>query len=67
MFFRNVLLLAALAVLTTTVGLVLFVLPGLFVLVICSLAFWYLFAHYGRKVGIQEPDFTLAGSMPTTV
>jgi Protein of unknown function (DUF4013) len=67
MLFLNVLLLAALTLLTSTVGLVLFVLPGLFVFVICSLAFWYLFAHYGRKVGIHKPDFTLTKSTPPVV
>jgi Protein of unknown function (DUF4013) len=53
--FLNVFLLGAFTVLATTVGLVLLVLPGLFVFVICSLAFWYLFAQYNGRVAIQKP------------
>ena len=41
---------------TTIVGLVLFILPGLFAFVICSLAVWYLFAQYSINAEIQMSD-----------
>lgn len=62
MLLLNVLLLQSLAVLAISVGLVLFILPGLFALVVCSLAYWHLFAQYSRSVGIQQPDVLFAKS-----
>ena len=52
----NVILLAVIAVIATVVGLALFILPGLFVFVVCSLALWYMFAQYGMQVGIHKPS-----------
>ncbi len=57
-FFLNVILLDVIAVIATTVGIVLFILPGLFVFVISSLALWYMIAQYSIKVGINKPAFT---------
>lgn len=62
MLFLNVLLLGVIAVIATTIGLVLFILPGLFVFVICSMALWYMFANYSIRVVIHKPDFTLTKS-----
>jgi len=62
MLFLNVLLLDVIAVLATTVGLVLLILPGLFAFVICSLALWYMFAQYCIGVGISKPDLTFTRS-----
>lgn len=63
----NVILLGAVAVLTTTVGLMLFILPGLFAFVICSLAFWYLFAQYSRSAEIFPSGFALTTNTPLLV
>ena len=41
---------------------VLFILPGLYVFVICSLALWYMFANYGIRVGISKPGFIFTNS-----
>ncbi len=62
MLFLNVFLLSVIAVLATTVGLVLFVLPGLFAFVICSLALWYMLAQYSISVGISKPDLIFTKS-----
>ena len=59
MLFLHILLLYVVALIVTTVGLVLFILPGLFAFVICSLALWYMFADYAIRVGIRKPDFIL--------
>ncbi len=59
----NVLMLGVIAVLATTVGLVMLILPGLFAFVICSLALWYMFAQYSIRVGIYKPDFTFTSSI----
>ena len=67
MLFLNAILLVGITVITTSVGLVLFILPGLFVFVICSLALWYLFADYGRKIGIAKPDFITTKSATLVV
>ena len=63
----NVLFLAVLTVIATTVGLVLFILPGLFVFVVCSLALWYIFALYGIRVGINKPSFPLTTKNTTSI
>lgn len=42
------------AAVTITVGLVLLILPGLFMLVTCSLAWWYTLACYSIEVGIGK-------------
>jgi uncharacterized membrane protein len=60
--FLNVLLLSVIAVLATTVGLVLLILPGLFAFVTCSLALWYMFAQYSISVGIHKPNLTFTRS-----
>jgi hypothetical protein len=62
MLLLNILLLDGIAVLTASIGLVLFLLPGLFALVVCSLAFWYLFAQYRQHLGRDQPDFSVAKS-----
>lgn len=48
----NVLLLDVLAIVAISVGLVLFILPSLFVFVICSLALWHMFARYSIFIGL---------------
>lgn len=57
--FLNVLLLDVITIIATFAGLVLFILPGLFAFVICSLALWYIVADYGVRVGIHKPNFIL--------
>ncbi len=67
MLFLNVLLLGIIAVITIAAGLMLFILPGLFVVVICSLALWYMFAHYGIRAGISKPGFTFTKNTTSIV
>ena len=66
MLLLNILLLDGITVLATSVGLVLFLLPGLFALVVCSLAFWYLLAQYRQRLGRDQPDVSFANS-PTAL
>ncbi len=54
MLLLNIILLYAMAIIATTIGLVLFILPGLFVFVVCSLALWYMFAYYSMEVGVNK-------------
>lgn len=55
MLFLNVLLLDVITVTATIVGLVLFILPGLFVFVVCTLALWYVFVRYRMLIEIKAP------------
>ena len=58
----KLILLGGITVITTTLGLLLFILPGLFAFVLCSLALWYLFAQYSMRAWIHKPDVTFAKS-----
>ena len=60
----NLILLCAITFITTTIGLVLLILPGLFAFVLCSLAIWYVFAHYGISSRMFTPGFTPTKNSP---
>lgn len=51
----NILLLGSFAIIVTTVGLVLFILPGLLAFVVCSLAFWQMSAQYALRSWLHTP------------
>jgi len=55
----NVILLAVIAIIAITIGLMLFILPGLFIFVTYSLALWYMFADYSINAGIHKPEIAL--------
>ncbi|GCE15373.1 DUF4013 domain-containing protein [Tengunoibacter tsumagoiensis] len=54
----NLFLLGIITLLVSSLGLILLVLPGLFTIVVGSLAMWYLFAHYGMQIGITPINST---------
>ncbi|GCE31923.1 hypothetical protein KDA_74070 [Dictyobacter alpinus] len=54
----NLFLLGVITLLVSCLGLVLLVLPGLFTIVVCSLAMGYLFARYGMQIGIASINST---------
>lgn len=65
--FLSVFLLYVVTVIATAIGLVLFIVPGLFAFVICSLALWYMFAQYTMRVGMYKPVFTFTRSTASTL
>ncbi len=67
MLFLNVILLAVITVLTTIIGLVLLIVPGLCAFVICSLAMWYLFAQYSMHTEAQAPALVVTDSVLLTL
>ena len=64
MLVLNIVLLGVITFLATGVGLVLFVLPGLFVFVVCTLALWYIFARYSLAIRAQQPEFSVTHPDP---
>lgn len=63
----NLILLSAITVITTTVGLVLLILPGLFAFVLCSLALWYLFVQYSISAAMFMPAFAQLYELPVRI
>ena len=59
----NLFLLGVITLLVSSLGLILLVLPGLFTIVVCSLAMWYLFTRYGMQIGITPINSTTSNNV----
>lgn len=59
----NVVLIGLVGLVAVSLGAALLLLPGFYLLVVCSLASWYLFACYRIAVGIHEPGAIPKGNL----